>query len=621
MYFTGFEIENYKGIKRAKLDLKRRNSGGNVFTLVGLNESGKTTLLEAISTFYPGLEGLEAIFPNGGGEEVVEERVPKDRKANFTGVIRVKAYLRITDNDRARIFDFCRDTLNLEIDKSSLVDFSIDRQHKFEDSNSTGMQNLWGVLYRTRPWLSRKKFTELPVGPEWQAIVEFCRKDLIPKICYFPTFLFDLPEQIYLLNPPKEHATEANEYFVKIVEDVLESIQEDLHLKRHITDRIGRAVAAASIKGLMQSEDMQQVDSVLLKIGAQLNRVIFGKWNQIFGTTITNKTIDISSNIENTKGVPSFSIGFSIRDGQSRYNVVERSLGFRWFFCFLLFTQFRTSRKGGNALFLFDEPASNLHSRAQEQLLKSFAAISSGQNMTIYSTHSHYMIEPRWLEDTFIVSNDAVNPELLPGDAESMNGVKTNIHVQRYRDFVGQQPDKMSYFQPVLDKLDYAPSRLDPLQSAVLVEGKNDFYMLSFFRELVFGGVHPFRIIPSSGANDLGPLISLYLGWGRPFVVLLDDDREGRTARDRYRAEWLLASSHVKTLGEVVGALEHKSLEATLSSEMLTQIGGGADRQPSKKEIGRFFQEHYAQKRAIMVDQQTRDTVKALLDACGASLA
>jgi predicted ATP-dependent endonuclease of OLD family len=47
MKFLGFRIRNFKGIDNAEMNLLR--TGGKVFTLIGLNESGKTTLLEAIS--------------------------------------------------------------------------------------------------------------------------------------------------------------------------------------------------------------------------------------------------------------------------------------------------------------------------------------------------------------------------------------------------------------------------------------------------------------------------------------------------------------------------------------------------------------------------------------------
>jgi AAA15 family ATPase/GTPase len=51
MRYRGFEIKNFKGIKHVCLDLSDAPAS-NIHLLVGLNESGKTTILEALSFFY-----------------------------------------------------------------------------------------------------------------------------------------------------------------------------------------------------------------------------------------------------------------------------------------------------------------------------------------------------------------------------------------------------------------------------------------------------------------------------------------------------------------------------------------------------------------------------------------
>ena len=50
-------------------------------------------------------------------------------------------------------------------------------------------------------------------------------------------------------------------------------------------------------------------------------------------------------------------------------------------------------------LFLFDEPASNLHPTAQAALLASLEKLSENA-VVIYTTHSHHLINPLWLETT-----------------------------------------------------------------------------------------------------------------------------------------------------------------------------------------------------------------------------
>jgi predicted ATP-dependent endonuclease of OLD family len=63
MRFIGFEIENFKGIQKSSLDFSKVPHA-NIFTLVGLNESGKTTILEAINSFSPSQEGAAPLYPD-----------------------------------------------------------------------------------------------------------------------------------------------------------------------------------------------------------------------------------------------------------------------------------------------------------------------------------------------------------------------------------------------------------------------------------------------------------------------------------------------------------------------------------------------------------------------------
>ncbi len=272
-------------------------------------------------------------------------------------------------------------------------------------------------------------------------------------------------------------------------------------------------------------------------------------------------------------------------------------------------------------MFLFDEPASNLHSKAQAQLLQSFSYISTGNNMIMYSTHSPYMIEPRWLEGAFIVFNDAIDFDQDTGD-EAVPNAQTNIHVKKYREFVGQNPSKITYFQPILDRLDYAPAKLELGAAAVFMEGKNDFYMMSYFNEVIFQNKFPIRIMPSSGANDLGPLIALYLGWGKKFLVLLDDDKAGQLAKTRYIADWLLPESQVLTIANALSFLKGKAIERILSAHALKLIATDIGKSSvTKKEIGRFFQEKFAKAEPMQFDSETKKAAETILSDCAKRLA
>lgn len=201
---------------------------------------------------------------------------------------------------------------------------------------------------------------------------------MLPKIVYFPTFLFNFPDRIYL----EQSDDEINTYYVQVIQDILDSCEDKLSVKKHIVDRIARlraehATAATFMSFLFGKDEKKQVDAVLQKASNEMSRVIFGSWNQILGRNIAGKRVQIDWLLDPEKDNAPY-LEIYIVDGQSKYGISERSLGFRWFFSFLLFTQFRINRKtSGGTIFLFDEPAANLHSKAQIKLLESFSRIAN----------------------------------------------------------------------------------------------------------------------------------------------------------------------------------------------------------------------------------------------------
>ena len=338
-------------------------------------------------------------------------------------------------------------------------------------------------------------------------------KTRIPSILYFPNFLFDFPEKIDLTADPNEDET--NTFYKRIIQDILDKLGNNMDVETHIVER-----------ALSDDEnDKKHLKAVLGKMGRQVTATIFAAWEKMFDRPPSNdKEIQIDYDVQGT----SVLLQFSLKDSDDIYLINQRSLGFRWFFVFLLLTQFRGYRKGHkNVLFLFDEPASNLHSTAQNQLLKSFTKLEN----VIYTTHSHHLINPDWLESTFVVRNTALTYD----DAdEGFKAKNTNIEIEPYRKFAAAHPTLTNYYQPILDVLDYKFSELELRPDVIIVEGKSDYYFLNYFQRVLKRKRIKLNFMPAVGASGLANLISLNLGWGQTFAVLLDSDEEGSKQRDKY---------------------------------------------------------------------------------------
>ncbi|NVZ29681.1 AAA family ATPase [Pseudomonas gingeri] len=591
-----FTIKNFKGIEMVSVDLEDRIDCP-VITLIGLNESGKTTILEALSHFVSGDKFVSALFDGVHSKTYGAALIPIHKKAAFSSSISISAKVRLQDEDINELHEIAA-SQKLELDSNSVLSiFEIRREYDFEDSVLKETNNIWNFKPKVRR--SKKTAFKAYARPKnkdtpdfWLNCAEHLTKKL-PQISYFPTFLVDMPSRIYL----QEHEAEKpiNRYYRLAFQNILNSLSEDLSVDRHVCQRIADYKASQGAKGwystFFGSPSKAPIDSVFQKISNAVTREVLGSWQRVFQRPISAKNIFVEWNVDSEKDDMPYA-SFHLSDGESRYSISERSLGFRWFFSFLLFTSFKQAQSRPT-IFMFDEPAANLHAKAQAELLTSFSRIASGGNRVIYSTHSHHMINPRWLSGACIVENTAIDYD--QDDNFGFNAKPTNVKLTKYREFVSKYPSRASYFQPVIEKLQYVSPEIIGTPPYVIVEGVSDYYALRI-AQLTTGKKYSYSLIPGVGSGASGPLISQIMGRGENFVVLLDDDKAGIKERERYRSEWYLSDCQVLTISSVSGAYKGASLEALLGSEAEDAIKLALElkAKPSKKQIGWYLAERCA---------------------------
>lgn len=593
-----FTLTNFKGIESVCIELEDRTHCP-VITLIGLNESGKTTILEGISHFVSGDKSVSELFDGIHSKTHGSALIPVHKKAAFSSEIKIAARVRLNDQDIEQIQEVAR-TFKLEIDKESILKpFEIHKSYKFEDSTLKESINYWhfSLQVRSGKKAQYKKYPRPTTKGEpdlWLKTAEVIGKRL-PQISYFPTFLVDMPAKIYL----KEHEGEKaiNRHYRIVFQDILDSLNEGLNLERHVCQRISDFKDAQESPNwfsmLFGSTSKAPIDSVFQKISNAVTKEVIGSWQRVFQRAISAKSIFVEWNIDTEKGDLPYA-SFHVSDGESRYAISERSLGFRWFFSFLLFTAFKQA-KSRSTIFIFDEPAANLHAKAQAELLTSFSKIASDGSRIIYSTHSHHMINPHWLSGAYIVENTAIDYDT--GDSFGLNAKPTSIQATKYRDFLSKFPSRSSYFQPVIEKLEYVSPEIVGTPPFVVVEGISDYYALRLAQRLV-DTPQSFRLIPGVGSGASGPLISQMMGRGESFAILLDDDKAGIKESERYRSAWYLSDEEVFTLKSVDTKFVGMSLESLLGPETEDAIKTKLNihSKPSKKQIGWFLAELCASK-------------------------
>jgi ABC-type Mn2+/Zn2+ transport system ATPase subunit len=601
--YKSFRIQNFKGIKDTTVALQSV-AGASVFAFVGLNESGKTTVLEAIHSFSPDDATSELLGGEEGAGVPFSERVPRHLISEFTGCVTVTAKLAVTQDDKRAITQGLADDHAITLDLDSFPDEIVfDRQQQFV--NGDFKQNFFTLRTNLSIKTGRQRNWRHPEGAE-RVTVRDAVYQRTPDIAYFPTFVFDFPDRVYLT----ERGDVVDQFYRRVFQDILDFDGRGQTIEKDIVRRVRREEMIIPWQSFLpiwgKHDDRDKIQHVMDRASAAVTKLVFGRWNKIFGEDTKGKEVSVSyeveeGEIETDGGAKQKTsehdvyVKFQIKDGTRRFNVNDRSLGFRWFFSFMLFTQFRVARTGRASrplLFLFDEPASNLHAAAQQRLIESFPEIAQGEHVLAYSTHSHYMIEPKWLEQTFIVTNRADAPVTSVLDEISLDDESLDVTVTPYRAFVNEHPGQTSYFQPILDRLEVVPSRFDLHQPSVVLEGKSDYYVLRYAQRMAGGPDVP--LLPGLGAGTFGALAALHVGWNLNFVFLLDGDVAGKKERNRYSEEFGIKMERLATLDELVEGIS--VIEDLLDTEAKEQITTslGLSSTPTKAQVRRYFQEKLA---------------------------
>lgn len=189
----------------------------------------------------------------------------------------------------------------------------------------------------------------------------------------------------------------------------------------------------------------------------------------------------------------------------------EASSGVRWYLS--AFFELKRALRSRNSIILIDEPAIHLHVSAQREARTLLQQLAQGTKYVLYTTHSPYLIDKNRLGDVQAIVRE--------GDVSVVRNLTAIEDVQ----------SRMEVLTPVCHALGYDMSMsLMPQTSRMnlVVEGITDSYyvnaMLTFLK--VPDKDRPF-VIPCQGAQSVPNVLSILLGWGLQFSVLLDNDEEG----------------------------------------------------------------------------------------------
>ena len=498
-----FRLKNYRSIRDSGICYL---SGDNITILAGKNESGKTSILEALEDFNIDKPIREEAIPQQDEESIPKIIITFEMDVTILKSISSSIQLKILETNKVdiEIVKIYPNSYSLTLEGLKNIGFSdiaerevINTENRFfkifskltditENLPSINdidietyrkqINDLWSDNQKHRILITNEDKTEInekynQLSEKINELVDLNYKIITEIKKYMPNFiLFSSFDDIF---PSIVPFTEAMNN--ELIKDL--AIISDLNIE------------------LIMSSNPNKKAKHREKLNIQLRNDYKKYWSQ----DSTEIFIDWEAG----------ELHFFIKESGEFFNPNKRSKGKQWHLAFYIKVTARSKEDKTNIV-LIDEPGLFLHAKAQKDILKKLED-SAKNTQVIFSTHSPYLIEVDKLSRI----------RLIFRTEEEGTVISNKIH---------KNADKET-LTPIITAigLDLSVGLDIAKNNNIIVEGISDFYYLSAFKELLnFKFKKDVHFIPSGGADKFKFLIPLMIGWGLNYCTVLDNDKKGR---------------------------------------------------------------------------------------------
>ena len=229
----------------------------------------------------------------------------------------------------------------------------------------------------------------------------------------------------------------------------------------------------------------------------------------------------------------------------------QRSSGFVWFFSFLVWFNQLKKNVADNLVILLDEPGLALHASAQGDLLRYIEERLAPNYQVVYTTHSPFMLDPsnllraRTVEDVYRKVGADEN-----ADTDPHRGTKVSDQVLR--------AERATLF-PLRACLGYEITQtLFVGKYNVLVEGPSDLLYIDWFRRKLAAAKRTtldprWTVVPCGGLPKVSAFMSLFGGNELQCAVVCDFADGGKKEVEKLRSSDLMRADHILTVDTYAG--------------------------------------------------------------------
>ncbi len=527
----------------------------DITILVGMNESGKTSALEAIAkTNY--FQDDEQFKFNLTHDYPRKEKKKVDKSGEnpqaITCTYQIEDWLlkEISDDIGKDVLKNTSFSITTKYNSSSrtIGNLTTDKK-KFIDIKTKELGvNSNALTEKLVKVKTPKEFDELAATYKDENYVDAFKN--LKKYFEFKAFSNPIDEYVFRIyldtNLPK--FLYYDEYFTLPSRISIEKLEANqLQDNEYKTARALFELADINTAELLKATDFEDFIAELEATEAIISAELFKYWQ-------TNKNLNITFQIDkkeetdqrsNTRIVEHI-LDVRVKSKGVSLPLKNRSKGFNWFFSFLVWFKKIQEDNTSNYILLLDEPGLNLHASAQADLLRFLQDLSVDYQI-IYTTHSPFMIS-----------------------SENLDRVRTVL-----------ETDKGSVISDSIQEKD--PNTLFPLQAALgydiaqnlfvskknlLVEGVSDLIILTALSGILEsdgreGIREDITIVPTGGLEKVATFISLLRGSKLEIACLLDSytDAKGKAKMDKMIVDKIIHGSKVRFFDEFLNSHTKADLE------------------------------------------------------------
>ena len=550
MEIKSFRIKDYRSIKDSG---DCYLSGDNITILAGKNESGKTAILEALEDFNVGRNIREDAIP-------INQPNPKP-EITLAFPLDAKTFAEVAKQTH----------LNFTITRPLLISIKKTFPNTYSCVLPREMESEFKGITDSKYKDARQRIREM-----YSQIENFHAN--------YPQILGDLPNLVFdnlddtiaqfkafqnALSPklksiPDVAPREALQQALESTLLRLESIQKPESMRQNFIDQlltnIPNFILFSSFEDVFPSEiplgkapnnelikDLDIISDLNLELitsgstpikkrhKEQLNLRLQEDYRAFWTQDLTNLCIDWDSQ----------NLHFFVSENDYYYPPNMRSKGKQWHLSFYLRVTARAREDIPNIL-LIDEPGLYVHAQAQKDIIKKLEQCSQDAPI-LFSTHSPYLIEPNKLSRIRLV--------LKPSERQ---GTVISNKIHKTADIETLTPIITAIGLDLSLGLDIAKD------NNIIFEGITDYYYaFAFTKILKFRFPREIHLIPGAGADKINLLISLMIGWGFNYSVVLDNDPKGRSVCNQLQKDF--DSSNIKI--EFTSQDKDKEIEDLFSKE------------------------------------------------------